>query len=139
MARRFSRSEKGKWQAPPELPAKRPPVRILANDCDDLIEANRLTVIGRLTNTHIQKPRAVMDFMVQIWNLEGRFEGRVLGLDKFQVTFRTENELLQVLEKGPYHYKRWMILLQRWEPTVPDLFPSKISFNVRIHGIPLQF
>ncbi|KAG2320856.1 hypothetical protein Bca52824_014069 [Brassica carinata] len=51
MARRYSRSEKGKWQAPPEIPAKRPPVRIPANDdSEDLIEANRLTIIGRLTN-----------------------------------------------------------------------------------------
>lgn len=32
-----------------------------------------------------------------------------------------------------------MILLQQWEPTVCDQFPSKISFNVRIHGIPLHF
>ncbi|KAG2285840.1 hypothetical protein Bca4012_033685 [Brassica carinata] len=65
MARRYSRSEKGKWQAPPEPPTKRPPVRIPANDCDDLIEANRLTVIGRLTNPMVQKPRAVIDFMAQ--------------------------------------------------------------------------
>lgn len=106
MSRRFSRSEKGKGQAPPELPVKRIPVRVPANDCDDLIAANRLTVIGRLTNTQIQKSRAVINFMAQIWNLEGRFEGRVLGLDKFQITFRSESELLQVLEKGPYHYKR---------------------------------
>ncbi|KAG5381783.1 hypothetical protein IGI04_033253, partial [Brassica rapa subsp. trilocularis] len=59
MARRYSRSEKGKWQGPPEPPTKRPPVRIPANDCDDLIEANRLTVIGRLTNSTVQKPRAI--------------------------------------------------------------------------------
>ncbi|KAL0731928.1 hypothetical protein Bca4012_028022 [Brassica carinata] len=65
MARRFSCSEKGKWQATTELPAKRAPVRILANDCEDLVEANRLTVIGRLTNPIIQKPRAVIDFMSQ--------------------------------------------------------------------------
>lgn len=77
--------------------------------------------------------------MAQIWNLEGRFEGRVLGLDKFQIAFRSESEFLQVLKKGPYHYKRWMILLQRWEPTVQNLFPTNISFNVRIHGISLQY
>ncbi|KAL0878187.1 hypothetical protein Bca101_027893 [Brassica carinata] len=139
MARRFSCSEKGKWQATTELPAKRAPVRILANDCEDLVEANRLTVIGRLTNPIIQKPRAVIDFMSQVWNLEGRMEGRVLGLDKFQVNFNSEEDLTQFLDKGPYHFKRWMLLLQRWEPTVSDSFPSMISFHVRIHGIPLQY
>ncbi|KAL0720540.1 hypothetical protein Bca4012_035139 [Brassica carinata] len=139
MTSRYTRMEKGKWQAPPGVPLKKPPVRIPANDNEDLIEANRLTIIGRLTNTLIQKPRAVIDFMAQVWNLEGRVSGRPLGLDKFQVKFETEHDLLQVLEKGPYHYKRWMLLLQRWEPTVSDQFPSKISFNVRIHGIPLHF
>ncbi|KAF3605769.1 hypothetical protein DY000_02051308 [Brassica cretica] len=139
MDRRYSRSEKGKWQAPPELPAKRPPVRIPATDCEDLIEANRLTVIGRVTNPLIQKPRAVIDFMEQVWKLEGRLEERVLGLEKFQIKFKTESELLQVLENDPYHYKRWMLLLQRWEPTVSDQFPNSISFHVKIHGIPLQY
>ena len=140
MARRYSQAEKGKWQAPPELPAKRPPVRIPASANNDLIEANRLTIIGRLTNPQVQKPiRAVIDFMAQIWNLEGRIVGRALGLDKFQFRFESEYDLLQVLDKGPYHYKRWMLLLQRWEPIVADTFPSKISFNVRIHGIPLHF
>ncbi|KAG2250269.1 hypothetical protein Bca52824_080405 [Brassica carinata] len=139
MSRRLSRSEKGKMQAPQELPTKKPPVRIPANTNDDLIEANRLTIIGRLTNPLVQKPRAVIDFMAQVWNLEGRVVGRTLGLDKFQIKFETEQELTQVLEKGPYHYKRWMLILQRWEPTVSDQFPSNISFNVRIHGIPLHF
>ncbi|KAJ4885834.1 Uncharacterized protein Rs2_25582 [Raphanus sativus] len=138
MSRRYSRVEKEKWQAPPELPQKKPPVRIPANDNEDLIEANRLTLIGRLTNTSVQKPRAVIDFMAQVWNLEGRIVGRALGLDKF-IKFETEQELTQVLEKGPYHYKRWMLLLEKWKPTVSDNFPSNISFNVRIHGIPLHF
>lgn len=140
MERRFSRFEKGKGQAPPELPTKRPLVRIPANDYEDLIEVNRLTIIGRLTNLQVQKPiRAVIEFMSQVWNLEGRIVGRPLGLDKFQFKFDSEYDLLQVLDKGPYHYKRWMLLLQRWEPVVSENFPSKISFNVRIHGIPLHF
>ncbi|KAL0891736.1 hypothetical protein Bca101_015719 [Brassica carinata] len=140
MARRYSRAEKEKWQAPPELPAKRPPVRIPESDNEDLIAANKLTIIGRLTNPQVQKPiRAIIDFMAQIWNLEGRIEGRALGLEKFQVKFETEQDLQQVLAKGPYHYKRWMLMLQRWEPTVSEHFPSTISFNVKIHGIPLHY
>ena len=139
MARRYNRDEKEKWAAPPTPPPKRPPVRIPANNTEDLVAANRLTIIGRVTNTTLQKPRAVLDFMTQVWNLEGRVDGRVLGLDKFQVKFETETDLRTVLEKGPYHYKRWMLLLQRWEPIVSERFPSNISFCVRIHGIPLHY
>lgn len=140
MDRRYSRSEKGKGLATAGVPAKKPPVRILATqDNETLVEANRLSLIGRLTNTTVQKPRAVIDFMIQVWNLEGRVTGRTQGLDKFQISFESEHDLTQVLNKGPYHYKRWMLILQRWEPVVSALLPSIISFPVRIHGIPLQY
>ncbi|KAG5387694.1 hypothetical protein IGI04_029235 [Brassica rapa subsp. trilocularis] len=59
MARRYNRDEKEKWAAPPTPPPKRPPVRIPANNTEDLVAANRLTIIGRVTNTTLQKPRAI--------------------------------------------------------------------------------
>lgn len=124
--------------APPSPPTKRPPVRIPDGDFDDHITANKLTIIGRVTNPNLQKPRSVIDFMPQVWNLEGQVTGRALGLEKFQFKFETETDLTMVLEKGPYHYKKWMLILQRWEPTVSEQFPSTIGFWVRIHGIPLH-
>lgn len=140
MARRYSRSEKEKWQAPPDLPKpKRSQVRIPQSNNDNLIAANKLTVIGRVTNPLLQRPWAVVDFLPQIWNLEGRVVGRDLGPEKFQLQFESEADLTSVLNKGPYHYKKWMILLQRWEPTVADGFPSSISFWLRIHDLPLHY
>lgn len=44
-----------------------------------------------------------------------------------------------MLKKEPYHNKKWMILLQRWEPVVNESFPSIISFWLRIHDLPLHF
>ncbi|KAL0795072.1 hypothetical protein Bca101_066449 [Brassica carinata] len=114
-------------------------VRIPESNNSDLIAANFLTIIGRVTNPQIQRPRAVVDFLPQVWNLEGRVQGRPLGADKFQFKFETEEDLLLVLRKGPYHYKKWMLLMQRWEPLVSPQFPSTISFWVHIHGIPLHF
>ncbi|KAH0905833.1 LOW QUALITY PROTEIN: hypothetical protein HID58_037660, partial [Brassica napus] len=71
MDQRYSRAEKGKGQAPPELPAKRPPVRIPLNDNEDLIEANRLTIIGRLTNPQMQKPiRAITEVELEYIKIE---------------------------------------------------------------------
>lgn len=138
MAHRFSRSEKGKWTAGP-TPAKRPPLRIPATDNNDLIAANKLTLIGRVTNPVLQRTRAVIDFLPQVWNLEGRVEGRELGPEKFQMRFKSEEDLERVLLKGPYHFKRWMLLLQKWEPIISESFPSKIAFWIRIHDIPLHF
>ncbi|CAN6850744.1 unnamed protein product, partial [Brassica oleracea var. botrytis] len=84
MAHRYSRSEKGKWTEAP-IPAKRPLLRISATDNNGLIAANKLTLIGRLTNPILQRTRAVIDFLPQVWNLEGRAEGRELGPEKFQI------------------------------------------------------
>ncbi|KAF3536113.1 hypothetical protein F2Q69_00023910 [Brassica cretica] len=45
MARRYNRSEKEKWTAPSAPPPKRPPVRIPERNNDDLIAANKLSII----------------------------------------------------------------------------------------------
>lgn len=142
MSRRYSRSDKEKWSAaapPPPPHTRRAPIRIPDSDPAALIAENKLTIIGRVTNPRFQRPRAVIDFLPQVWNLEGHVEGRELGLDKFQFRFDSEHELQTVLDKGPYHYKRWMLILQRWEPVVSENFPSQISFWVKIHGIPLHY
>lgn len=142
MARRYSRSDKEKWTAAgssPPPPPRRAPVRIPASDPSGLIAENKLTIIGRITNPRFQRPRAVIDFLPQVWNLEGRVVGRELGIDKFQFRFESEQELQTVLDNGPYHYKRWMLILQRWEPVVAENFPSQISFWVKINGIPLHY
>lgn len=139
MSRHYSRREKEKWVKEPRPPQKRPPVRIPESDNESLIVANHLTLISRVTNPQIQRPRAVVDFLPQVWHLEGRVHGRDLGADKFQFRFESEEELNMVLRNGPYHYKKWMLLIQRWEPVVSDQFPSTISFWINILGIPLHF
>lgn len=139
MARRYTRSDKEKWVAKPSPPPKKSPIRIPASNNEALIAQNKLTLIGRVTNTRFQRPRAVVDIMPQIWNLEGRVEGSDLGPELFQFRFESEGDLLFVLAEGPYHHKRWMILLQRWESVISPSFPSLISFWVRIHGIPLHY
>ena len=139
MSRRFSRNEKEKWVHTGTKETKRSPVRIPPRNNDNLIAVNKLTVIGRVTNPLLQRPRAVIDFLPQIWNLEGRVTGRELGLEKFQMRFESEADLEAVLNKGPYHYKKWMLLLQRWEPVISESFPSNISFWLKVHDLPLHY
>ncbi|KAJ4889310.1 DUF4283 domain-containing protein [Raphanus sativus] len=138
MARRLSRNDKKKW-VPAAPITKKALVRIPPRNNDNLIAANKLTIIGRVSKPLLQRPRAVIDFLPQIWNLEGRVAGRDLGPDKFQFCFESEADLLSVLNKGPYHFKRWMLILQKWEPVVSETSPSSISFWIRVHGLPLHF
>lgn len=139
MSGRFSRADKGKWVPSDSQEPKRPPVRIPHSNNENLIASNKLTIIGRVTNPLLQRPRAVIDFLPQVWNLEGRVAGRELGPDKFQFRFESEADLTTFLSKGPYHYKWWMLIVQRWEPVISETFPSTISFWIRVHGHPLHF
>lgn len=138
MSQKFSRAEKEKWVTGTNKPARRSPVRIPESDNSSLIEANKFTLIGRVTNPLIQKPRAVVSYFPQFWNLDSVVSGRDLGRDRFLFKFETEEALQSILRKGPYHYKRWMLILQRWEPIASDLFPALLTFWVKIHGLPVH-
>lgn len=138
MSQRYSRTEKGKWPAGPKHLPRRSPVQIPEEDNSDLIEANRLTLIGRATNPYVQKASAIIDFLPQFWNLEGRVTGQDLGRETFLFRFKSEEDLHMVLRKGPYHFKQWMVILQKWEAIVSKDFSSTITFWVDIIGIPLH-
>ncbi|KAG2258244.1 hypothetical protein Bca52824_077538 [Brassica carinata] len=139
MAYRSSRLEKGKWIPDPSKESRRPPIRIPQENTATLIEENRFTLIGRVTNPKIQKTRALVDFFLQQWRVTGTITGRDLGPNLFQFKFESEQDLQAILAKAPFHFKRWMMILQRWEPVVSDFFPALIPFWITVHGIPLHY
>ncbi|KAL0643775.1 hypothetical protein Bca4012_042065 [Brassica carinata] len=139
MAYRKSRLEKGKWIPEPAREPRRPPIRLPQVNTAALIEEHKFTLIGRVTNPKIQKTRALVDFFLQHWKVAGTITGRDLGPNLFQFKFETEQDLQSILSKAPFHFKRWMIILQRWEPIVSDYFPALIPFWISIHGLPLHY
>lgn len=139
MSRRYSSRDKEKWVSDPSRPPKRSPIVLPETNCSRLIEEHRYTLIGRVTNPAMQNTRALVDFFLQQWQVVGSFTGRSLGPLLFQFTFESEQDLQAIMAKAPYHFKKWMFILQRWEPIVSDLFPATIPFWVTIHGIPLHY
>lgn len=121
MTHRYSRSAKEKWVADARRPPRRPPVVIPNSANAHLIEDNKLTLIGRVANPTVQKTRALVDFFTQHWSTVGTVTGRELGPQPFQFRFETEQDLQSILRKVPYHFKKWMIILQRWEPSISDV------------------
>lgn len=116
-----------------------PPIRIPQEDTTALIQEHKLTLIGRVTNPKIQKTRALVDFFLNQWRVSGTITGRDLGPHLFQFKFKTEKDLKSILDRAPYHFKRWMLILQRWEPVVSDYFPALIPFWITVHGLPLHY
>lgn len=137
--RRISSAEKGKGidlssQQPPRLARVKAPLP----DNSELLRKHSLTLIGRFTNKSIQKVWSLIPFFTEHWKTEFKPIGADLGNGLFQFQFELESDLLAVLEQRPYHYARWMVILQRWEPTVSPNFPSLIPFWVKVQGLPVH-
>lgn len=115
------------------------PVCLPPVENSDLIEDNRLTIIGRVMNPDIQHPKAVVNFMPQLWGMAGKVEGMELGRERFSFQFDSEEELQSVLRETPFHYKCWMLVIQRWELIISYSFPCLIPFWVTIHDLPLHY
>ena len=137
--RRLSSTEKGKGL---DLGSQQPPraARVMAPlpDNSELLRKHSLTLIGRVTNRSVQKVWSLIPFFTENWKTEFKPVGADLGNGLFQFQFERETDLLAVLDQRPYHYARWMVILQRWEPTVSPHFPSLIPFWIKVQGLPVH-
>lgn len=139
MEKRLSREEKGKGMAlDPSQPPRTGRVKVSAPVNDERSRRLSLTLIGRVTNRTTQKVWSLIPFFTELWKADGRPVGSDLGNGLFQFQFENESDLIAVLERRPYHYAHWMVILQRWEPTTATSFPSLIPFWIKVQGIPLH-
>ena len=137
--RRLSSAEKGKGlDFEHQEPARATRVKVPLPDNSDLLRKHSLTLIGRVTNKTAQKVWSLIPFFTEHWKTEFKPVGSDLGNGLFQFQFELESDLLAVLDQRPYHYARWMVILQRWEPTTSPRFPSLIPFWIKVQGLPVH-
>ncbi|KAL0745160.1 hypothetical protein Bca101_101102 [Brassica carinata] len=139
MSHRYSREDKKKWISTRDQLSRKPPAQIPEIDTTVLIDENKFTLIGRVTNPAVQNTKALVEFFLQHGNVSGRLTGRDMGPLLFQFRFDNERDLLTILNKAPFHFKRWMIIVQRWEPVISDKFPALLPFWIQINGVPLHY
>lgn len=130
---------KGKGPARGFSPPPRKKIRAPDLDTTELINANSLTLMGRLTNPSAQRLWSLFPFLSNRWNLKGKASGLDLGRGCFQFRFECEEDMQKVLDNRPYHYDQWMVILQKWEPTISATFPSMIPFWIEIQGLPKHY
>lgn len=137
--RRLSTAEKGKGrlEEPPQAP-RTGHVRISQPENAYLMQKHSLTIIGRVTNPSAQKFWSLIPFFTEKWSTETRPVGSDLGGGMFQFQFQNEADLIGVLEKRPYLYEKWMVIVQRWELTNSPEFPCLIPFWIKVQGIPVD-
>lgn len=139
MARRYTAEEKGKGLSSDTTTGGRKRIRAPEFDNSDLIKANSLSLIGRVTNPSEQRIWSLIDLLPKKWSLEGRVVGSYLGHDKFLIRFDLEKDMKKFLENRLYSFCNWMVILQRWEPFISRSFPSQIPFWIQLQGLPLHF
>ena len=122
-----------------ESARKRMKISVPHFDNSALIKSYSKTLIGRCMNPPEQEMKAWIQNVPQIWKLEDRVIGTDLGFGKFQFDFETESDIEGVMSLQPYHFDYWMLALARWQPKKSQLFPSEITFWVRVVGVPLEF
>lgn len=138
-SRRLSAAEKGKKVATYMYQAPRTGrIRVEETKNAYLTHKHSLTLIGKVCNPSAQKVWALIAFFTGHWKTERKPVGADLVQGLFQFQFELESDLLAVLDKRPYHYGRWMFILQRWEPTTSPQFPSLIPFWIKVQGIPVH-
>lgn len=108
-------------------------------DNSALIKTYSKTLIGRCMNPPEQDMKALILNIPKIWKLEDRVVGTDLGFGKFQFDFETEEDIEAVMKLQPCHFDYWMLALARWQLKKNQLFPSEITFWVRVIGVPMEF
>lgn len=102
-------------------------------------EKNVLSLVGRLLNPQHQNMSRFILNMPRKWQKIGRVRGVALSKEKFQFIFRSEHDLVEVLEKGFPTFNEWGILMERWSETPSTESLQFTHLWVQIRNIPLNY
>ncbi|CAL9242378.1 unnamed protein product [Arabidopsis halleri] len=117
MDKRIPYHLKGKGLERGFSPPPRKRIRAPEIDSTDLIAANSLVLMGRLTNPSAQRLWPLFTYLSNRWNLKGKATGADLGRGCFQFSFDLEEDLQK-------------------EPVISENFPSMIPFWIEPQGLP---
>lgn len=137
MSRRFSTAEKGK-RIQQASPPRKGRVQVPDFDNSDLLRRHELTLIGRITNARYQRMWSLIPFLAEHWKCSTKPEGADLGQGRFQFLFSSHEDMQKVLDNRPYHFAHWMVIIEKWEPTISPSFPSQIPFWIQLQNVPVH-
>lgn len=102
-------------------------------------ENNVLSLIGRLLNPQSQSMSSLVFNMPRKWQKVGRVCGVALSNERFQFIFKSEHDLVEVLEKGFQTYNEWGLALERWSLNPPPDSLQFVELWVQIRNIPVNY
>ncbi|KAG7543502.1 hypothetical protein ISN45_Aa07g034130 [Arabidopsis thaliana x Arabidopsis arenosa] len=117
------------------LGSERTPLRLSSEATNQRDAEHRLSLIVKGLHSS-QNPAGIKVMMPKIWKLEGRITSRINEDGSVQFFFKQEHQLLTILDNGPWTYKDWLVVVDRWtRRTYPD-YLRIIRFWVKILNLP---
>ncbi|CAA7061809.1 unnamed protein product [Microthlaspi erraticum] len=99
---------------------------------------NALSLIGRILNPDFQKVHHLITDLPRKWGNARRVRGVALTRERFQFFFRSEYELLDILDRGVQSHNDWAIAMERWVEKEPDGYLQFIPLWVQINNMPVN-
>ncbi|KAG7547813.1 Ribonuclease H domain [Arabidopsis suecica] len=83
-----------------------------------------------------QNPAGIKVMMPKIWKLEGRVSSRINEDGTVQFFFKHEHQMLTVLDTGPWTYKDWLVVVDKWVHRRNPDYLRTIPFWIKLQNIP---
>lgn len=101
-------------------------------------EDNVLNIIERVVNpVGVKMANLILD-IPRKWQKVERDRGVALSNERFQFIFRSEDDLVEILEKGVHTYNERTLVMEHWVENPPSDFLQYIPLWVRIRRIPMN-
>ncbi|KAG7583573.1 hypothetical protein ISN44_As08g030850 [Arabidopsis suecica] len=117
------------------LGSERSPLKISTDAKNKRDAEHRLSLIVKGVHPS-QNPAGIKVMMPKIWKMEGRVTSRINEDGSVQFFFKHEHHLLTVLEKEPWTYKDWVVVIDRCTRRHYPDYLRIIRFWVKILNIP---
>ncbi|XP_013607691.1 uncharacterized protein LOC106399025 [Brassica napus] len=73
------------------------------------------------------------------WRLHDRVRGQINDDGTIQFFFSQEHNMLSVIDRGPWFFKNWMVVMDPWYRRRSQNFLSTISFWIQVYNIPNEY
>lgn len=117
------------------LGLERSPLKISNEAKSKRDAAHRLSLVVKGLHPS-QNPAGIKLMMPKVWKLEGRITSRINEDGSVQFFFNHEHQLLTVLDNGPWTYKDWLVVVDRWTNRNSPDYLRVIRFWVKILNLP---
>ncbi|ESQ44831.1 hypothetical protein EUTSA_v10003380mg [Eutrema salsugineum] len=100
---------------------------------------NRLSLVVRGLNPTQQNLTWMRNTLPRAWRLHDRVRGQLNDDGTIRFIFDAEHHLLSVIERGPWSFKDWMVVMDPWYRRLYPNYLQTISFWIQIFNLPDEY